>query len=36
MKNENIQVRHVIACSLDLVFPLTMMYMFYITSDISK
>ena len=30
MKNENIRVRHVIASSLDLVFPLTMMYMFYI------
>ena len=30
MKNENIRVRHVIACSLDLVFPLTMVYMCYI------
>ena len=30
MKNENIRIRHVIQHSLDLVFPLTMMYMCYI------
>ena len=30
MKNENIRIRHVIQRSLDLVFPLTMMYMCYI------
>ena len=30
MKNENIRIRHVIQHSLDLVVPLTMMYMCYI------
>ena len=30
MKNENIRIRHVIQHSLNLVLPLTMMYMFYI------
>ncbi|MER2150635.1 MAG: MnhB domain-containing protein [Candidatus Limivicinus sp.] len=30
MKNENIRIRHVIQRSLDIVLPLTMMYMFYI------
>lgn len=30
MKNENIRVRHVVASSLDIVFPLTMVYMCYI------
>ena len=30
MKNENIRIRHVVQHSLDLVLPLTMMYMFYI------
>ena len=30
MKNENIRIRHVVGRSLDLVFPLTMMYMCYI------
>ena len=30
MKNENIRIRHVIQHSLDLVFPLTMVYMCYI------
>ncbi len=30
MKNENIHIRHVVQRSLDIVFPLTMIYMFYI------
>ena len=30
MKNENIQIRHVVGHSLNLVFPLTMVYMCYI------
>ena len=30
MKNENIRIRHVVQHSLDLVFPLTMVYMCYI------
>ncbi len=30
MKNENIRIRHVVQRSLDIVFPLTMIYMFYI------
>ncbi len=30
MKNENIRVRHVVGCSLNLVAPLTMVYMCYI------
>ena len=30
MKNENIHIRHVEQRSLDIVFPLTMIYMFYI------
>jgi len=30
MKNENIRIRHVVASSLDIVFPLTMVYMCYI------
>ena len=30
MKNENIRIRHVVAHSLNIIFPLTMVYMFYI------
>ena len=30
MKNDNIRIRHVVQHSLDLVFPLTMVYMCYI------
>ena len=30
MKNEHIHIRHVVQRSLDIVFPLTMIYMFYI------